>query len=419
MKKMKDLSYHYGLKVRIYPNRQQKEIIKINSDVSRAIYNKLVAIDKELYQLKQVKLPIKEVIDRINELEKRKNAKNMANHYQYMQDKRIDSDMLANAIKNYKNAWNMFRKVHRTGIPKFHKKNYCENYQTSTHYSKKNDMNMYSASIRFLDDNHINLPKLGRIRVSGSHKRILNNKKDVRIGTVTINKDVCDRYFVSMQLASDTPFVQTKPKTDSQVGIDLNTENFLTVSNGERVENPKYYRIIKNKLAKQQRKLSRRQRRAKAENRNLRKAKNYQKQRRLIAKMHNKIRNQRNNFLNLVSIALINSHDLVVAENLRSSNMLKNHALAMSISDVGWRLFLEKMTYKSVMYGRRFVTVDPKNTTQKCHDCGFVMGTENTKKLTLKDRKWTCPNCGTFHIRDVNASLNVLDKGLEKLAEER
>ena len=418
MKKMKDLAYHYGLKMRIYPSSQQKEIIKINSDVSRAVYNKLVAIDKELYQLRQVKLPIKEVIDRINELEKRKSAKNMANHYQYMQDKCVDSDTLANAIKNYKNAWNMFRKVHQTGVPKFRKKNERENYQTSTHYSKKNNMDMFSASIRFLDDNHINMPKLGRIRVSGSHKRILNSKHDVRIGTVTINKDACDRYFVSMQLASDTPFVNAKPKTGSQVGIDLNTENFLTVSNGDRVENPKYYQIMKNKLAKQQRKLSRRQRRAKAENRNLRNAKNYQKQRRLIAKMHDKIRNQRNNFLNLVSITLINSHDLVVAENLKSSNMLKNHALALSISDVGWRSFLEKMEYKAIMYGRKFVTVDPKNTTQKCHDCGFVMGTENTEKLTLKDREWTCPNCGTFHIRDVNASLNVLDKGLEKLAEE-
>ena len=418
MKKMKDLAYHYGLKMRIYPSSQQKEIIKINSDVSRAVYNKMIAIDKELYLLRQVKLPIRDVIDRINELEKRKSAKNMANHYQYMQDKCVDSDTLANAIKNYKSAWNMFRKVHQTGVPKFRKKNDCENYQTSTHYSKKNNMDMFNASIRFLDDNHINLPKLGRIRVSGSHKRILNSKHDVRIGTVTINKDACDRYFVSMQLASDTPFVNAKPKTGSQVGIDLNTENFLTISNGDRVENPKYYRIMKNKLAKQQRKLSRRQRRAKAENRNLRNAKNYQKQRRLVAKMHDKIRNQRNNFLNLVSITLINSHDLVVAENLRSSNMLKNHALALSISDVGWRSFLEKMEYKSVMYGRTFVTVDPKNTTQKCHDCGFVMGTENTEKLTLKDREWTCPNCGTFHIRDVNASLNVLDKGLEKLAEE-
>ena len=418
MKKMKDLAYHYGLKMRIYPSSQQKEIIKINSDVSRAVYNKMIAIDKELYLLRQVKLPIEEIIDRINELEKRKSAKNMANHYQYMQDKRVDSDTLANAIKNYKNAWNMFRKVHQTGVPKFRKKNECENYQTSTHYSKRNNMDMFSASIRFLDDNHINMPKLGRIRVSGSHKRILDSKHDVRIGTVTINKDACDRYFVSMQLASDTPFVKTKPKTGSQVGIDLNTENFLTVSNGDRVENPKYYRIMKNKLAKQQRKLSRRQRRAKAEKRNLRNAKNYQKQRHLVAKMHDKIRNQRNNFLNLVSITLINSHDLVVAENLRSSNMLKNHALAMSISDVGWRSFLEKMEYKAIMYGRKFVTVDPKNTTQKCHDCGFVMGTENTEKLTLKDREWICPNCGTFHIRDVNASLNILDKGLEKLAED-
>lgn len=101
MKKMKDLAYHYGLKMRIYPSRQQKEIIKINSDVSRAVYNKLVAIDKELYQLKQVKLPIETVIDRINELEKRKNARNMSNHYQYMQDKRIDSLAKANAIQNF------------------------------------------------------------------------------------------------------------------------------------------------------------------------------------------------------------------------------------------------------------------------------------------------------------------------------
>ena len=198
MKKMKDLAYHYGLKMRIYPSSQQKEIIKINSDVSRAVYNKLIAIDKELYQLRQVKLPIEEIIDRINELEKRKSAKNMANHYPYMQDKRVDSNTLANAIKNYKNAWNMFRKVHQTCVPKFRKKNERENYQTSTHYSKMTNMDMFCASIRFLDDNHMNLPKLGRIRVSGSHKRILNNKKDVRIGTVTINKDACDRYFVSM-----------------------------------------------------------------------------------------------------------------------------------------------------------------------------------------------------------------------------
>ena len=115
-------------------------------------------------------------------------------------------------------------------------------------------------------------------------------------------------------------------------------------------------------------------------------------------------------------MVLINNHDLIVAENLRSSNLLKNHALAMSVSDVGWRSFLQKLEYKANLYGRIFIAVDPKNTTQMCHKCKFVMGTNNTQKLTLTDRQWTCPQCGTFHIRDHNASLNILDKGLAKLA---
>ena len=115
-------------------------------------------------------------------------------------------------------------------------------------------------------------------------------------------------------------------------------------------------------------------------------------------------------------MVLINNHDLIVAENLRSSNMLKNHALALSISDVGWRSFLQKLEYKANLYGRTFVTVNPKNTTQTCHECGFIMGTGNAKKLTLKDREWTCPACRSYHIRDVNAAKNILDKGLVKLA---
>ncbi|WP_082614611.1 helix-turn-helix domain-containing protein, partial [Ligilactobacillus equi] len=122
MKKICDLAYYYGLKMRIYPSTQQKQIIKVNSDISRTVYNKMVAIDKELYRLKQVKLPLDTVVDRISELESRKNARNMANHYQYMQDKRVDSDMMANAIKNYKNTWKLFRQVHKVGTPNFHKK---------------------------------------------------------------------------------------------------------------------------------------------------------------------------------------------------------------------------------------------------------------------------------------------------------
>lgn len=125
---------------------------------------------------------------------------------------------------------------------------------------------------------------------------------------------------------------------------------------------------------------------------------------------------QRNNFLQQVSTTLIKNHDLVVVEELRSKNMLKNHALALSINDVGWRSFLEMRAYKVDLYNRQFVTVDLKNTTQICNDCGFVMGANNAKKLTLADRKWTCPNCGAHHIRNWNAANNILDKGITKLA---
>ena len=412
---MSDLAYHYGLKMRIYPSSQQKKIIDLNGNIARTVYNKMVAIDQELYQLKQIKLPISSILLRIEELEKRKNARNMSNHYPYMQDKNIDSLAKANAIQNYQKAWKMFRKVHRTGTPKFHKKGYRLSYQTNAQYGKDAKMDVYSASVKFLDKNHISLPKLGRLRVSGSHRRIIDNKDDIRIGTVTISKDTADRYFVSMQLGSDTPFVNKLTRTNSQIGIDLNTENFLTTSEGKVIDNPRYYRMIKGRLAKAQRTLSRRERRAKKEKRSLRNSKNYQKQRRLVAKIHDKIRNQRNNFLNINSTRLINNHDLIVAENLKSKNMLKNHALALSISDVGWRSFLQKLAYKANLYQRTFIVVHPKNTTQTCHDCGFIMGSGNTEKLTLKDREWTCPACQTHHICDVNAAKNILSKGLKQL----
>ena len=415
MKKMSDLAYHYGLKMRIYPSSQQKKIIDLNGNIARTVYNKMVAIDQELYQLKQIKLPISSILLRIEELEKRKNARNMSNHYPYMQDKNIDSLAKANAIQNYQKAWKMFRKVHRTGTPKFHKKGYRLSYQTNAQYGKGTKMDVYSATVKFLDHKHIKLPKLGRLRVAGSHRRIIDKKKDIRIGTVTVSKDSADRYFVSMQLGSDTPFVNKLTRTNSQIGIDLNTENFLTTSEGKVIDNPRYYRMIKGRLAKAQRTLSRRERRAKKEKRSLHNSKNYQKQRRLVAKIHDKIRNQRNNFLNIISTRLINNHDLIVAENLKSKNMLKNHALALSISDVGWRSFLQKLAYKADLYQRTFIVVQPKNTTQTCHDCGFIMGSGNTKKLTLKDREWTCPACQIHHIRDVNAAKNILSKGLKQL----
>ena len=416
MKSMSKMEYHYGLKVRIYPSDKQKQIIKLNSDASRFIYNEMVAINKELWQLKQVKLPIDTVQSRIKQLELRQNAKQMSNHFQFLGDKRIDSLTKANAIQNYRKAWNAFRKIHTAGVPNFHRKSYVWRYQTNCQYLKQKEAYLTNGTVRFEDSKHVLVPKLGRLRVKGSHQRILARSAETRIGTVTITKDAIGSFFLSMQLASDAPFVTMSKQTNRQVGIDLNTENFLTSSDGQVIANPRYYRTIKGRLAKAQRILSRRARRAKKEHRSLRESRNYQKQRLLAAKIHTQIFSRRRAFLHQLSTTLIKNHDLVVAEELRSKNLLKNRALALSISDVGWRTFLGMLAYKAKLYGRQFITINPRNTTQTCRDCGFVMGTNGTDKLTLDDRNWTCPNCGIHHIRDWNAAKNILDKGIAKLA---
>lgn len=416
MKSMAQMKCHYGLKVRIYPSDRQKKIIKINSDASRFIYNEMVAINKELWRLKQVKLPIDTIQNRIEQLELRQSAKQMSNHFQFLEDKRIDSLTKANAIQNYHKAWNAFRKVHTVGVPKFHRKSYVWRYQTNCQYLKQKAAYLTNGTVHFEDSKHVIVPKLGRLRVKGSHQRVLARSAETRIGTVTIVKDASGRFFLSMQLASDTPFVNWPQNTGKQIGIDLNTENFLTTSNGDTVANPRYYRIIKGRLAKAQRILSRRARRAKQEHRPLRTSKNYQKQRLLVAKLHAQVFERRRDFLHNVSTTLIKNHDFVAAEELRSKNMLKNHALAMSIADVGWRTFLGMLAYKAELYHRQFLTVNPKNTTQACHECGFVMGTAGTEKLTLADREWTCPKCHAHHVRDHNAAQNILTKGIIKLA---
>lgn len=201
------------------------------------------------------------------------------------------------------------------------------------------------------------------------------------------------------------------------IGIDLNLKNFFTDSNGITVNNSKFYRHQKAKLAKMQRILSRRQVRAKKDGRKLINAKNYQKQKRLVARLQRKIKNQRKNFTATLSTALIKNHDLVVTENLQSKNMLKNRALAMSISDVGWRQFIDELKYKAIMYDRTYIMVNPRYTTQICHTCGYRMGSDDrSHSLTLKERVWWCPNCHHLNLRDFNAAQNILVKGLHQYA---
>ena len=418
-KAMKNFLYYFGLKIRIYPDYRQKEIIKINSDASRFVYNEMVYINLELWKFGNPKIYIKGVTEKIEELQKLKSdTTELKNKYFFLRDKNIDSLAIDNAKMNYQKAWKLYREIHSHGTPNFHRKTYLETYQTNPHYKTTDEAHLTNANVKFLDEKYIQLPKLGKIRFKVSSKRLqklfeMDKEYEIRIGTLTISRDGCGDYYLSMQLASDEPFVKTLKFVGSQVGIDLNLENFYADSFGNIIDNPRYYRVAKKRLKNAQRILSRRILRAKKDKRPILTAQNVQKQRKLVAELQSKVMKRRDSFQHILSAALIKNHDLVAAEELRSKNLLKNHALAMSISDAGWRSFLSKLEYKAKLYGRIFITVDPKNTTQTCSACGHVMSGEY--KLTLKDREWLCPKCGTHHIRDVNAAKNILSKALQSV----
>lgn len=249
LKKTAEYQYHYGLKVRIYPNTKQKQIITASSNASRFVYNEMVAIGKEISRFGKPTIYIKVVEDRLTQLKEQRSSVVLKDKFPWLRDKNIDTMAIENAKQSYRKAWNMYRKVYHIAPPNFHKKGYEEKYQTSEHYDKKKiDIpTMSNGRCRF-SKKHVRLPMLGKIRYKGSERMIdkLFSMLEVRIGTITITKDSCGDYYASFQLASDQPFVTKAPKTGSKVGIDLNIENFYADSNGKIVDNPHYYRKAKN-----------------------------------------------------------------------------------------------------------------------------------------------------------------------------
>ena len=337
----------------------------------------------------------------------------------FLNEKDVDSLAVDNAIKNHNRAWERFREVPGTGIPGFHKKSYAQSYQTNAHY-KKDAAGWEDGNVHFVRrsageqvPHFISLPMLGTIRFRCSGKvlaMLTSHKEDTRVGTITIRRDNCGDYYASLQLSSDIPFTDPFPKTGSCVGIDMNLTNLYTDSDGNVVPNPKYGRGMKKKLAKAQRKLSRMKEGAVRANRPLREASNYQKQRLRTAVLQRKVSRSREDYLQVQTKRLVESQDLIVSEDLKVKNMLRNHKLAYSIADVSWGSFFILLRQKAVLYGKEYMKVPAKDTTQTCSGCGHVMKGE--EKIPLGTEEWTCPVCGIHHLRDYNSARNVLQRGL-------
>lgn len=422
MKRCSQMNYHYGVVLKIYPSDVQKHIIAVNDGAQRAVYNLLVGTDKEIHRLKKTadivpadKRRLEDATLKIRDLDgSGSDTAHIRNTLPFLNEPEVDGQVIATAKKNYSTAWKNMRERH-TGVPTFHKKSYAQSYQTSNHYVRGHE-GLNSGSIRFLDESHLQLPIIGRIRCSGSPEiisRLFSHGDQTRIGTVTISRDAVGEYWVSLQIASDDSFVEALPETGSEIGLDLNLIELVNDSDGGSFENPRFRKNLEGKLAKAQKKLSRRAERAKKVKRKLRDSRNYQKQRQKVAYLQRKIARQRADYLNYVSKQLIKSHDLIAAEDLKVSNLLKNNCLAKAISDAGWRTLLTLLQQKGEMYGRQVILVAPQYTTQTCSVCGHVM--RGDEKLPLSVREWDCPVCGTHHMRDTNAAKNILAKAHKSL----
>lgn len=224
---------------------------------------------------------------------------------------------------------------------------------------------------------------------------VLHRKLEGEIKSVTISKTPTDKYFASILCEVPKKF---KPKTCKTVGIDLGINDFIVTSDGEKVKNPNFNKNLKQKLSKAQKHLSRK---TKGSNR-------YKRQRKKVAKIHEKITNSRKDFQHKLSTKLISECDMISLESLAVKNMVKNHNLAYSISDSSWSSFVSMLEYKAKWYGKKIARINRWYPSSKtCSKCDYIIN-----KLPLSVRKWQCPRCGENHDRDINAAKNIHRQGL-------
>lgn len=347
-------------KYRIYPNLEQKEYLAKTFGCTRFIYNKMLNDKIEYYK-------------QTGEMLKNTPAQ-YKKEFEWL--KEVDSLALANVQQNLEKAYKNFFRDKSVGFPKFKSKK--TNYHSFTTNNQKGTVS--------IDNGYIKIPKLKtRIKIK-YHRKFIGSIK-----SCTISKTSSDKYFISILVDTEN---MTLIKIDKKVGVDVGLKEFVVCSDGYRVDNPKYLRKLEKRLIKLQRDLSRKQ---KGSN-------NRYKARLKVAKLHDKIANQRKDFLHKLSIKLIRENQSIAIEDLKVSNMLKNHKLARVISESSWYEFRVMLEYKAKWYGRNII-VAPSNyaSSQLCYECGY----KNSDVKNLALRNWTCQKCGAEHDRDINAAKNL------------
>lgn len=351
-----------ALKFSIYPNDEQKEYLSKVFGCTRFVYNKMLADRIRIYETKS--------------------EENIPTPAKYKKEfewlKEVDSLALANAQMNLDKAYKNFFRDKNVGFPKFKSKK--RNKHSFTTNNQKGTVNVVEGKLK--------IPKLKSLIKIVTHREIKGTIK-----STTISRNPSGKYFASILIETEH---ESLPKNENQVGVDLGISDIAILSNGMKFENPRFIRKSENKLAREQRKMAKMRIGSK----------NREKQRIRVAKIYEKITNQRKNYLHNITSYLIKNFGFIFIEDLSSSNLMKNKRLSKAIADVSWFEFSRQLKYKAEWNDRVVQKVSRWfPSSQICSECGVITG-----KKPLHIRNWKC-ECGAEHDRDINAGINILNEG--------
>lgn len=354
-------------KFKLNPNKTQQLRLDQWLSTCRFVYNLCLWYKKDLYSSYGKKISKNEMQKELSQLRK---------EYDWIGD--VYSQTIQDVTDRLDKSYQSF--FRGGGFPKFAKRGLYSSFA-------------FKQGVGICENtNKIKLPSLGKI--SFRRHRDIPSETEIKY---TIIKKEYNGWFICLVCEAGN---EIKEQNKNIIGIDLGIKDFLITSKGEKFSNPKYLRQYELRLKKAQRDLARKKKGSENRKKNIFE----------IQKLHAKVRNTRKDFLHKLSTSIINENQVIIVEELMIKNMIKNHKLAKSISDASWGMFKNMLEYKSKFHGREFISIPPHNTSKDCSCCGW-----RNEDLTLNIREWICEECGVIHDRDINAAMNIKQKGIKEL----